>query len=311
MTLNQSTSRTKPSLATYASVFLSLVALAIAIWSGLREPSASAGPAVETAIEKLKRTGVLRVAYGGFPPYTIVDPNETDPNKRVSGFTVDMINEIARRSSPQLRVEWYQLSWDTFRSDMLSGKFDVVADAVYATVPKAQDFAFSEPFSYFGLAAAVVRIDDNRFRAFRDLDRPDITISLAQGYVSTDYAQAELKQPKFKLVTVGTDAFSQLDEVLFNRADVALNDIPTVVQYVRAHPKQVKALWVEKPPSWAAASFVSRREDRDFLDMLSTDIRIMKADGTLARLDQKWKSLGYFEEPIMRPGAGLAGFAAQ
>ena len=310
MTLSQSTSRQKPSLLVYVALGVALLALALAIWNSSR-PTTPNSALAESALDRVKRTGTLRVAYGGFPPYTIVNPNESDANKRVSGFTVDMINEIARRSSPQLRVEWHQLSWDTFRADMLSGKFDVVADAVYATVPKAQDFSFSEPFSYFGLAAAVVRIDENRFQNFRDLDRPDVTIALAQSYVSSDFAQAELKRAKFKIVSVGTDAFSQMDEVLLGRADVALNDIPTVVQYVRAHPGRVKALWVDRPPSWAAASFVSRREDRDLLDMLSTDIRILQADGTLARLDQKWKSLGYFEQPSLRPGAGLAGFSSR
>jgi ABC-type amino acid transport substrate-binding protein len=305
MALTSRTDRPRAHPVIYLTLAVAIVALVIGVVSLFRQ-SGSAGPAgQETALARVHRTGVLRVAYGGFPPYTIVDPNQTDPNKRVSGFTVDMINEIAKRSTPALKVEWYNLNWDTFRADMLSGKFDVVADAVYATVPKAQDFNFTEPFSYFGLAAAVVKIDDTRFRTFADLNQPGINIALAQGYVSTDYAQAELSRPTFKIIPVGKDAFSQLDEVLLGHADVALNDIPTVVQYVRAHSTKVKALWVANPPSWAAASFVTRREDGDLANMLSTDIRILKADGTLARLDRKWKSLGYFDAPTYRPGAGL------
>jgi ABC-type amino acid transport substrate-binding protein len=298
--------KAQPTALTSLALGLAVAALLIAAAALFRNvPAAQPGNVRESALARINRTGVLRAAYGGFPPYTIVDPRETDPNKRVSGFTVDMINEIAKRSSPSLRVEWYNLNWETFRSDILSDKFDVVADAVYATIPKANDFQFTEPFSYFGLAAAVVRIDDNRFTSFKDLDRPDIVITLAQGYVSNDYAQQELAKPTFKLLTVGKDAFAQLDEVLLGHADVALNDVPTIVQYVRAHADKVKGLWIDRPPSWAAASFVTRREDFELNAALSTDIQIMKIDGTLDRLDRKWQSLGYFDRPNMTPGAGL------
>lgn len=293
----------------FTALGTALLALVLALYALMARDAtskAASSNAPESTLQRIQRTKVIRVGYGGFPPYTIVDPAQPDPNKRVSGFAADMINEIASRASPPWKVEWYNLNWDTFRADMLSGKFDVVADAVYATVPKAHDFAFTEPFSYFGLAAAVVKIGDTRFARFRDLDRADITIALAQGYVSTEYAKRELSKPTMKLLTVGKDAFSQLDEVLLGHADVALNDIPTVVQYVRAHPKEVKALWVDAPPSWAAASFVTRLEDASLNAALSTDIRILKADGTLALLDKKWRSLGYFEQPTLRPGAGLA-----
>lgn len=305
MALQARIARQEGRILVIVALAVAICALALAVWGAFR-PNAHGtlmGPA--SAMARVQRTGVLRVAYGGFPPYTIVDPKEPDANKRVSGFTVDMINEIANRSSPKLKVEWYNLNWDTFRADMLSGKFDVVADAVYATVPKAQDFAFTEPFSYFGLAAAIVRIDDNRFKTFHDLDRADVTIALAQGYVSTDFAKQELTKPTMKLVTVGKDAFTQLDEVLLGHADAALNDVPTIVQYARAHPTQVKALWVEKPPSWAVASFVTRREDSELNAMLSTDIRILKVDGTLDRLDRKWKALGFLDKQTFQPGAGL------
>jgi ABC-type amino acid transport substrate-binding protein len=96
-----------------------------------------------------------------------------------------------------------------------------------------------------------------------------------------------------------------MDEVLFSRADVALNDIPTVVQYVRAHPDRVKALWVDNPPSWVAASFVTRREDVQLLTFLNTALRIIKVDGTLSKIDEKWQALGYLDKPTLVPGAGL------
>ena len=259
----------------------------------------------ETSMEKIKRTGVLKVGYGGFPPYTVVDLNEKDPNKRVAGFCVDMVNEIANKCTPALKVEWYNLSWENFNADMNSGKFDFLADGTYATIPKAYDFDFTQPFSYFGLCVAVVKKEDNRFENFQDLNRPDITISYAQGYVSGDYAMAHLSKPKFKSTVVGKDAFSQLDDVILGRADVAVQDVPTVVQYVKNHSDKVKALWINNPPSSVAGCFVTRKGDQELLTFLNSCITIMKVDGTLDKIDSKWNSLGYFDKLTLYPGRGL------
>jgi ABC-type amino acid transport substrate-binding protein len=259
----------------------------------------------ETTMERIKRTGTIRVAYGGFPPYTIVDLKDTTKKDQVKGYCIDMVNEIANRCEPKLKVEWYNLSWENFNADMQSGKFDFLADGVFATVPKALDFNFTEPFSYFGLCVAVVRKDDNRFVKFEDLNRSDITISYAKGYVSGDYAKAHLDKPKFKDVLVGDDAFVQLDDVINGRADVAVQDVPTVVQYVNSHKDKVKALWLDNPPTRVAGCFVTQRNEIELLQFLNTSIRILQTDGTLDKLDKKWSSMGYFENKSFTKGAGI------
>ncbi len=259
----------------------------------------------ETAMQRIQRTGVLKVGFGGFPPYTIVDLTSQDANKKVKGFCVEMIDSIAMRCNPPLKVEWYNLQWENFNADMNSGKFDFLADGVYATMPKAFDFNFTQPFSFFGIGCAVVRKDEDRFKTFDDLNRSDITISVAQAYVSTEYAKAHLLKPKFKTVIVGADPFSQLDDVIMNRADVALQDVPSVIQYVRNHSDKVKALWIDHPPSEVAGCFVTRKGEQELLNFLNTAILILKTDGTLDYLDKKWKTLGHFEKLEFYPAEGL------
>jgi cystine transport system substrate-binding protein len=286
------------------AVLISLAALALVAWYGSRTVRVSE-PHVTSRWQEAKRTGILRVGYGGFPPYTIINPNETDPSKRVTGFCVDLVEEIASRTVPKMKVEWQQFSWDSMKGDLATDRFAFIGDAVYLTVPRAADFLFTEPYSYFGIAVALVRSDDNRFKEFKDLDQPGITIALAEGYTSTEYARANLTKPTLKAIPVTGDAFNQLDEVLFGRADVALNDVPTVLQYARAHKDKVKALWLDNPPSTVSAGFVLRPEDVDLKAFLDTSLRTLSADGTIARIDRKWKSLGFFAVPDLRPGAGL------
>jgi ABC-type amino acid transport substrate-binding protein len=290
-----------------AAVVLAIALCLPAAIGCTRQPDTPQGasPTAESGFQRIKRTGIIRAAFGGFPPYTIVDPNPKAAVP-VSGFAVDLIAEIAKRHDPPLRVEWGNVNWSRLRADMIGGRYDVLVDAVYETIPRASDFAFTEPFSYFGIACGLVRKDDNRFRAFADLDRPDITIALAAGYTSTEYARAHLTKPRFKEVPVGDTPFAQLDDVRFGRADVALNDTPTVVQYAQAHPDAVKPLWVDRPPSLVAAGLMLRKEDAELLAFLNSAIRILSIDGTIRDLDQKWNALGYYEPLELTPGRGLA-----
>ncbi len=256
-------------------------------------------------MQRIMRTGVIRVGYGGFPPYTIVNPNEKDENKRVSGFAVDMINEIVNRMEPKPKIEWYNLNWSTFRADMMAKRFDILADATYKVVPKAFEFNMSRTFSYFGLGAAIVRKDDNRFTEFSDLNQKGLVITLAQGYITTEYAKSHLELPELKVLPVGDDAFSPMNEVILGRADIALNDVPTVLQFARAHSDKVKALWVNKPPASVAAGFTTRREDWELNEFINTSIEILQVDGTMALIDKKWNALGYYQELRLVPGSGI------
>lgn len=283
-----------------AALVISLRSRSSAIKGG-----SSATATGETTLTRVRKEKVLRVGWGGFPPYTKMKPNEADPNKRVEGFMVDVVNEIAGRAEPPLRVEWHLLQWETFRADLQTGKFDFIADPVYQTVGRAIDFRVSDPVSYFGIAVGLVRKDETRFVTFQDIDRADVTVALAEGYTSSEYARKCLHNAKLKSIPVTTDAFVQLDDVLFGRSDVALNDVPTVLQYARAHADKVKALWIEKPPAIVPGGFLARKEDADLIDFLNVSLRILRADGTIKKLDAKWNTLGMFPIDNLEAGGGL------
>lgn len=294
----------------WVAVLLAAASLFVSILAFKRGQPELTGAAVKTeakagALATIRKEHVLRVGVGGFPPYTLLNLKESDPQKRFEGYMVDVVNEIAKRGEPPLRVEWSLLHWETFRADLESRKFDFIADPVYLTVGRALDFAPSKPISYFGIAVGLVRADDDRFKTFGDLDRDDITVALAKGYTSSEYAYSHLTKPKFKSVPVEQDAFVQLDEVLLGRADVALNDVPTVLQYANAHKGKVKALWLDRPPAIVAGGFLARKEDRDLVEFLNNAIEVLRADGTLKKLDEKWKTFGMFPEVPLSPAEGL------
>jgi ABC-type amino acid transport substrate-binding protein len=309
---NISTNKTKRNMKISVLVSVLAIIISITVYINLlqvkgRINNSSNGVEKINAFTEIKKTKVVRVGYGGFPPYTIINPNEKDPSKRVTGYSVDLINEIANLADT-LKVEWVQFNWETIQTELQSGKFDVIADPVYQTIPRALEFSFSVPYAYFGIAVGIVRKDDNRFKTFNDLNRNDIIISLAKGWTSSEYAKKYLTNvpsKNFNEIPVSGDAFNQLDDVWLERADVALNDVPTVAQYAKANSKRVKAIFIDNPPSSVPGGFVTRLGEHDLLNFLNTSIYILMANGTLERLDEKWNTFHHIPYIPLKPANGL------
>jgi polar amino acid transport system substrate-binding protein len=292
----------------YLPIALSIIAVILALLALLGKSQSPIGnnpPNTPSSLEQTKRGRKLRVGYGPFPPYTIIDPNQSDPSKQVSGLCVDMINEIASRQTPPWQVEWHKVSWEALRADMYSDKFDVLASAIYETVPRASEFQFTEPFTYVGVGVAVVRKDEDRIRVFDDLNKPGITVSLAEGWTATEYARRHLNAERLLVKPVGDDVNAQFNDLLGHRADAVLQDVPTALSYQQAHSNEVKILWLDNPPMRVAAGFITRWEDRDMIIFLNTAIRTLQEDGTIELLDRKWKGMGEYPAPNFKPGAGL------
>jgi len=299
----------KRSLST-ANVAIAIVAVVALILAAIallqaRRKTSTGSTNVESSLSKTRQSKIIKAGYSNFKPYTIFNPNAQNPDEQVTGFSADMLKEIAARQSPPWKIEWHKITFETLKADMESGRFDVFADAVYQTVPRASDFGLTIPYSYFGVAVGLVRKNETRFQKFEDLDREGITIALAQGWTSTEFAQQHLKKPTFKLVSVGDDPFVQLQEVIAGRADIALQDVPTVLQFAQAHPNEVKPLWIDTPPSLVPAGFMTRAGDWEMLHFLNSAMLILQADGTMKRLDQKWSALSDFPTLNLSHGAGL------
>lgn len=287
---------------------VAVVALLLSVLAVMRSGrSVPEAPRAQSTFAEILKTHTIHAGYGGFPPYTIINLNEPDSSKRVTGFCIDLMNEIARRCDPPLRVEWEHFNWKTMRAELDQGRVDVLADIVYATVPRATDMEVTDPFSYVGIACGLVRADENRIRTFKDLERKDITVALAQGWASSEYAFQNLSRPRtdYLMIPAGDDAAPQLDAVINGRADIALNDVPSVAQYVKNHPGKVKGLWLDEPPSLVGGGFATRRQDTELLAFLNQAIHVLEVDGTIRRLDEKWKTYGHFERLNLTQGEGL------
>src|ERR1700694_3580311 len=58
-------------------------------------------------LDRIDQTNELHAGYRVYPPYTQENPN----TRAVSGFSVDVINEIGRQL--HVKVVWHRLNWNT------------------------------------------------------------------------------------------------------------------------------------------------------------------------------------------------------
>jgi polar amino acid transport system substrate-binding protein len=255
-----------------------------------RQSTQSTGQPAEQAsstsvLTKFAQEKVLRIGFSGYPPFLNVDPNTKQP---VDGFSVELIRSIVQQWDSTVTIQWIPTNWTNVRVDLIAGKFDLVVEPVFQTIPRAAVVDFSRPYSYFGYAVGLVRINDNRFDAIEDLNSPEVRIAVMQGGSAHEYVQKNLpRATNLKVLPTG-NVESSLDEVLLSRVDITLADYHTIKRYIDSHPGRVRAVFVDPPPGRVAAGFMFRQDDYRWASFLNTALQFMETSGEIRRLKEKY-----------------------
>ncbi len=116
----------------------------------------SCGGARESALERIRRTGVLRWGgdIQGGEPYVFEDPSR--PGHLV-GFEVELAEALARELG--VRQEFVQNDWSNLVPALERGSFDVALNGLEVTPARADTVLFTRPYYIFS-AQLVTRRDD-------------------------------------------------------------------------------------------------------------------------------------------------------
>jgi polar amino acid transport system substrate-binding protein len=264
-----------------AGTLLSGLALAVALaalWFPRPAPSISA---TASTLQRVQESGILRVGYEGYAPYVIESPTTSE----VSGYSVDLAKYIADEAG--WRVEWVKTSPETKIVDLQTGRFDVMTEPIFSTIPRAKQVTFTRPYAYFGYAAGIVRKGERRFQGIDYLNDSTVTIAVRQGY--TDQAYVERNLPRARLLAMQVNDISQVFlAVTTGQADIALADLEQVRAYHEAHKDVVDTRFVDSPPALVPAGFILRRGDFEFFTFLNAAIDYMESNAVLDQLDKKY-----------------------
>ena len=165
---------------------LALAALALAAPLGASAQSAG------NTLEQIKQRGTLRIGVTQAPPWFSKDPRS---GEWTGGLGVSMGKAMA--SALGVKLETIEVTWGTAIAALQGNRIDIMY-MLDATPERAEAVDFPQnPLLYYSLA--VLARDDLPVRAWADLDRPSVRISVPQAssmdkFLTENVAKASIQR---------------------------------------------------------------------------------------------------------------------
>jgi ABC-type amino acid transport substrate-binding protein len=235
-----------------------------------------ADDAKESAFDRVMRTGVIRCGYYVYPPVTYRAPN----TGALSGFSVDMMEEIAKRAS--LKVEWTEeTNFSNWIPGLQTKRYDVACTPNWPDIPQGRVVMFSLPMLYTPIYP-MVRADDERFsddNNLAPLNSPDITFVAPEGDAFASLIPAHFPKAKLKLISADAENTTFVMELSTKKADASLADLNGLITFNENNPTKLKILGKSQPIKFQASTLAVERHELILNDFLNNAIIDLINDG--------------------------------
>lgn len=207
-----------------------------------------------------------------------------DENNEITGFDVDVAKEAAKRLGRE--VEFKAIDWDSKEAELKSKRVDVLWNGLDITEKRKENMAFSEPYME---NRQIVFVRNDKVDSIKSVD--DLkgkVVGTQSGGTAEEYIDEheDFKQG-MKDVKKYTDYISAFMDLENGRLDAIVADEITGRYYMSKHPEKLAALEiVVGTVSDFGIGF--RKEDTELRAEVQKVMDEMKADGTLAKISEKW-----------------------
>lgn len=256
-----------------------VVAAVVTMMAATTGTSAALG---EGLFEKIKKQGEVTVATeAAYYPFEFVE------NGKIVGYDQEILLMIIKAWG--VKLNQLDLPFAGILPGLLEKKYDFVATALLINPERAVKYAFTMPVAA-SKVGILKRKGDSRVMSVSDLkglvigtDPP--TGGPAQIFLKyTEELKKEEKEPKD---TRYFQASPDLMQALNNRQiDAAVESMPVLLGGMRKIPDAFEVVGTFGDPFWIG--WVTRPEDPDLREALNVEIRKLRDNGELARLQKKW-----------------------
>lgn len=204
-----------------------------------------------------------------------------DQDRKLKGFDVDMLREIAKRLlGNEDAIEFRQVTSSNRIFSLTAGEVDLVAATMTINPRRSQIIDFSTPYFQAGQAIMVLR--NSKIRGAKDLNGKKVLVVLG----STSEKNLRLMAPKAKILgfRTYTDAYSALKA---GRGDALTTDDAILYGFL-AKDKSFKILEQRYSKEPYGIAFRKSANTKSFQKLVNDAVKEMMMDGTLRKLRRKW-----------------------
>ena len=238
-------------------------------------------------LERVTKSRVLNnVLVNTYPPFSYIDGNN-----ELAGFDVDVARAFAAKLGVTLRLA--TPGWETIVSGRWQGRWDICICSMSPTDERAKVLSF--PVTYYNSPAVLtVHVREQAIKSAADLSGKRVGVGTGSSY--ENYLNKALVIPGAAPLNYPFhDVFAMPGDETINfrnlalgpgvRLDAIVSDLATAQASVNA----THALKIVGPVLYAEPNVVATEKgDPDWDRTVSRTFSELKADGTLARLSQKW-----------------------
>ena len=255
---------------------VSILGLALCLCLILWDGSSASAAERESALHRIQKTGVLRVGWALWFPWTYVDQKA---NKLV-GIGPDVMEELAKALG-NVKIEWITDSWATLAAGIQANKFDVVYPFTI-TLPRATAVEYTDDTMRESINFLVLKKNAAKFKTVSDVDQPAVKVGATLGSNVEYHVTRLCKKPE--IIRLKSQA-EGLMSLTLEKIDVLLNNGSGIADAMKNYPETTV---IKGSLALAKNSMCIRQGDQIFLNWLNLFIADMKETGTLDRIFQKY-----------------------
>jgi len=243
-----------------------------------RQQAQQPAPAAQPASQVPDLGGrTVRVATDAtYPPFEMLDAS-----KNIVGYDIELITAICDLANCKTDIK--STAWDGIFPALQKGDYDAVISGVTITAERDKTMDFSDPYIEVG-QVVLVRADETRIGGVNDLAA--MSVALQRGTTNDEAATAMQKEKKIKSIK-RFPTFDLAVKALLNKdVDAVIIDNTGASGYMGTNPDKLKVAG-EKFTS-EGLGIVVREGEKDLQSAFNAALKVLRENGTLDSLYQKW-----------------------
>lgn len=248
---------------------------------------AVAAPArAEDLLEKVRKQGSIMIGTSNDAPVSYIDPKTKEP----AGVLPDILAEFFKREGMKVAIKITAMPFASLIPSVQSGRIDLMGDAMYIRPERQKVMDFTDVIFYNPASLDVAKGNPKHIKTLADLC--GLAAGTYQGTVYVDMLKkASAACPAGKSIDLHLyptiqNAFADLSA---GRIDAAVIDGSLSAYAIKENPAlNFELLPGPEEKATTACAFAVSKGNPEFIAAFNKQLAAMKADGTLAKLFEKW-----------------------